>query len=251
VQARFNPADRNAGTRRVVWLLVFVALGIAGSWSGRSAHAAAGVSPASPRPADSTRTVYRLYEAFYYRTNPNGVWSFGWKDAVASPFNLMTNWAHALTHEGAPLEGWSCRTVDGPIVLCNTNERPFYSRSAVPAPKNAVWVSCVNFERPMPGKYGVIRFTAPGGGGGRYQFLGGASSRYKETPNFGDADFHILHGGREASGRWVPRASGFTFTNAFTLTAGEFVDFVVGPGQDDRWNLSDLYVSITVTKTGP
>lgn len=179
--------------------------------------------------AGSTESV--VYDAstdFSTVSNPNGVWSYGWKSTFASPFNLFTVKRTYLDY-GVPVEDWLLANQQIPQIMHSTSTNMTYVTSEGTMPPGGVWM--VAGFTGWTQNFSVIRFTVPQNSGGNFLVesamlnrLSGGSSQ--------DAEYHVVVNNQLISSHFFDRNSSAGYTNEFNLVAGDTIDFLCGRGAD-------------------
>ena len=177
--------------------------------------------------------------------NPNGVWSYGWQGTLGGPFNLFTYSNVAYDPAGVPAERWE-KELSVPSVQHNnsTNTVVVDGGQGNFPPETTWFYPGVEGE---PENFGVIRFTAPVGGGGMYDLATSVRPAYSPSLQR-DTDFHVLKNGVELFGRALNVSDTAGYTNSLALAAGDTIDLVIGRGADNSFYWSGLKVEATLTR---
>ncbi len=180
---------------------------------------------------------------FSTNSNPNGVWSYGWKSNIASPLVLLPLTRTGFDGSGYPYQIWEPGVGALPGVYFNAGTNTLSSDGGQGVyPPGTLWFYPGN----SPRRLGVIRFTAPSNS--NYQ-VGVAVKAVLAGPSSGDTDFHLIKNGMEMFGQIVPGSGATSYTNVLHLNGGDVVDFAVGPGADNSISGSDLKIQALITPT--
>ena len=187
--------------------------------------------------------VHDVERDFSIASNPNGVWSYGWKSTLTGDFTLLT-FPRAYSNGGVPIQDWVLADQQVPQVMHNASTNlTFNGGEGIFAP-GAVWMHA-GFNG-WTQNYCAVRFTVPNQGGGRYWLeslgesrLSGASSR--------DSDYHVIVNGVEVFGIFMPPNARTGYTNEFLLSPGDTVDFMTGRGADGETYGSGLRLKATLS----
>jgi hypothetical protein len=109
--------------------------------------------------------AYDLAGEFSVNSNPNGVWSYGWKSSIGGTFTLMDT---ARTNEIPDFRiwSWSVGGLSSPDAHYNADSRVF-SAAGDTFPPGTLWV-CPGSEGTTR-NFGVMRFTTPANSPGNYR----------------------------------------------------------------------------------
>jgi len=99
-------------------------------------------------------------------------------------------------------------------------------------------------------QFGVVRFTLPPTGDGRYKLLTEGRPVY-DGPLQSDADFHVAINGVELFGRYLAGDQRVGYTNILTLAAGDMIELLVGRGQDNSGVASGLKITFAINGLPP
>ena len=144
---------------------------------------------------------YDLSRDFSLSSNPNGVWSYGYKTTLGGAFTLFGVSRQATDEGGALIDIWSKNSYEDAAIYHNgsgVTGRALGTEGVYPP--GTVWF--------LPGAAGnldtycVIRFKVPVGAGGNYQLIT-VTEPYLNGPHSGDTDFHVLHDGAELFGEFL------------------------------------------------
>jgi hypothetical protein len=193
----------------------------------------------------SAATTYDLSREFSVITNPNEEWTYGaFTNLTGGPLVLMTDKFTSAGDNGVPLAGWN---VPGTIVsifkIVGTGTATSDGGAGV-YPPGTIKFQPASLATGLP--YSVARFTVPADGAGNYHIETTARA-YIDGPTSGDTDFHVLRNGVELFGVPVPGNGATGYTNDLALAAGDYLDFVTGPGQDGSSTQSGLKITARLT----
>lgn len=183
--------------------------------------AALGAVFADARPAQAT---FMLSTDFAIANgNPNGVWTYGYRDTLSSPFA-----PYSLSVSASSVIGWQFgpgRSFDG--------NPGVYQSSTTQLLGTVYFDAGVVIQHPgQDGSLSVSRFTSPTTGQFTLTF---AFTQQDSSP--GGTDVHVLlNGGNLYSGLPDPHLGPTFRTLALTLTAGDTLDFAVGTGGNGFFN---------------
>jgi hypothetical protein len=194
----------------------------------------------------STNVIYDVSRDFSIATNPNGVWSYGWKSNLTGAFTLCSYAGTSSFANGATAEYWGLANGQEPSIEKNSSTITGL-QDGTEFPPGTVWFFA-GFDG-WPQNFGVIRFTVPNQGSSVYS-LESAVRCYLEGAASRDADYHVVVNGVEVFGGFLPANSATGYTNTLTLATGDTVDFMVGRGADGLlWN-SGLKIQATLSHPG-
>src|ERR1700722_1941576 len=179
---------------------------------------------------------YNAAGDFSTASNPNGAWSYGSSGTLGSAFtpsSIPTN-----NFLAAGVGGWFGMPGGGnaPYILHNGSAHNVTNNSSVYLPGQLI-------EQPgNAGQYSVVRWTAP--------FSGTLSinATFAGLSSLGDdADVHILLDGSSIfNSTVIGSPNPKSFSGLESITAGDTLDFVVGPnggnGNEDNTSLSATIV---------
>ncbi len=200
--------------------------------------------------AEVVLPTYNLSGDFSLASNPNGVWSYGWKSNLTGALNLHGFTKVTTDQLGATVNFWSKFQNDDSSIGKNLSAGGCCSGQVQHA-QGAIFMN--------PGHNGAVdnfsvaRFTVPTGGDGVYQIVALAETDWN-GPQGGDTDFHIIRGASSVFDQFIPASTNVGVanragvTNTLTLTAGETIDFAVGRGADGIYDFSLTEVSVTLIK---
>jgi hypothetical protein len=186
--------------------------------------------------------TYDLAANYSTVSNPSGVWGYGAMTTLGGSFTLFTSEVPSASQNGVTVDNWEFGPYD-PAIWHNgtTNTATSDGFQGVYPPGT---VCLFAGDSNLPYFYGVARFTAPQTG--LYQIQTAVQS-YLNGPSAGDYDFHVLDNGVEIFGRFLAGNTGTAYTNLISLSSGDTIDFVVGPGQDGSANGSGVKINATVS----
>ncbi len=179
-------------------------------------------------------------------SNPGGVWSYGWKGAVAGPFNLVAESRSFPADNGTQVSGWMLPVTTEPAVYWNAGAAPavFGGGTAV-VPPRGIWIHPGFNGRPE--NLGALRFCAPSNG--NYHIAVAVEPLYSPAGPAGDTDFHVVVQGNEVFGANLSRASATNYSGVTSLLAGQAIEFAVGRGADGNEYGSALKLAAVITPT--
>ncbi|HMJ89364.1 MAG TPA: hypothetical protein VK530_06090, partial [Candidatus Acidoferrum sp.] len=186
---------------------------------------------------------------FSTNSNPNGVWSYGWKTNVGGALSLLPSVYRSAHPNGVPYDVRGFDAGAQPLImhhpLSNTNEGLSGGTGHFP-PGTLV----LNPGVSAPQNLVVVRFTAPSNG--NYQVEAAAAPGFDGSPQ-GDTDFHVIKNGTELFGEFLTVTQRAGYTNVVALNSGEIIDFAVGRGADnsESGSLQKLITIITPTTNVP
>ena len=172
--------------------------------------------------------VHDVERDFSIASNPNGVWSYGWKSTLTGDFTLLPL-ARAYVDRGVMLDDWVYANNQLPQVFHNTSTNVSYETGEGSYPPGTVALNS-GFTG-WPQNYCVVRFTVPNQGNGRYRLESTVESRLSGNSST-DSDFHVVVNQVEVFGVFLPANSRSGYTNESVLNPGDTVDFVCGRGAD-------------------
>jgi hypothetical protein len=192
---------------------------------------------------------YDVSRDFSLASNPNGVWSYGWKSNLAGGFTPLPVSRILNEDNGVPMEYWLLADGQMPTIKHNatTNTAISDSGQQVMPPGSVIFEAGTDGS---PQNFGVIRFTVPQQGGGTYS-LESAVQCYLDGDRSGDTDYHVVVNGVEVFGQFLPPRSATGYTNTLTLAVRDTVDFMVGRGADGVQYGSGLKIQATLTPVPP
>jgi uncharacterized repeat protein (TIGR02543 family) len=191
--------------------------------------------------------TYDLSKDFSTNSNPNGVWSYGYKTNLTGPFSLVTTRGTGSTANGVPLIAWN-NGGTYPAFLFNATTSTGIVNNSHGAP-GYFFPGTLVFSAGVDGapeNYGAIRFKVPTNGSGTYRLESAVQSLYADNTS-GDTDYHVLVNATEVFGQFVPANSAAGYTNLVTLASGDTIDFLAGRGADGLLNDSQLKIQATLT----
>jgi len=201
--------------------LALVLVGV-GFWLLAAAQQAVGRPP--PLAVDDLSADFSL------AANPNGPWSYGYLTALDGTFGLLPTPRTFYSDNGVSIEIWELSTYRLPAVA-----RVLGPGTAISDGGRFTALAGTVFFAPgadgAPENFGVIRFTVPAGGSGRYRIEVAVRSQF-DGARLRDADFHVVKNGVELFGQHLAPNSGTGYTNEVELVAGDRIDFAVGRGPD-------------------
>jgi hypothetical protein len=189
---------------------------------------------------------YDVSRDFSLASNPNGVWSYGWKSNLVGTFARLLSTRTITYDNGVPIECRELALGQDPVVYHN----PTTNTAIANAGQEVVLPGEVGFRAGggTPYNFGAIRFTAPSGGA---YLLESTVQSYLNGDRSGDTDYHVVVGGLEVFGEFLPPRSATGYSNTLTLVAGDIVDFMVGRGADGSQYGSGLKIQATLTPIAP
>ena len=187
--------------------------------------------------------IHDVERDFSIASNPNGVWSYGWKSTLTGDFTLLPV-GRSYFNSSVPFEDWVLANNQIPQVMHNASTNLSWNGGEGDFPPEVIWMSA-GFDGTSQ-NYCVIRFTLPNQGGGLYRLeslgesrLSGASSR--------DSDYHVVVNGVEVFAVFMPPNARTGYTNEFLLSPGDTVDFMTGHGADGIAYGSGLRLKATLS----
>jgi hypothetical protein len=200
-------------------------------------------TPPPPPPPPAAYSDFNVSRDFSTNSNPNGVWSYGWKTNVTGNLSVFTRVRTATDDNGWPYQIREIATGGLPAVYYNAGTNTLTSDGGQGTfPPGTLWF----YAGPSPNNFGTIRFTAPSNG--NYNISTIARS-YLDGPSAGDTDFHVVKNGTELLGALIPGQGQTNFNSVMGLSGGETIDFVVGRGADNVLSGSALKLSAVITPT--
>lgn len=173
-------------------------------------------------------TVYDVERDFSIASNPNGVWSYGWKSDLTGNLTLLTV-PRTYLDRGVPIQDWVLANNQIPQVYHNSTTNQTVNSGEGEYPPLSVLLNA-GFNG-WPQNFCAIRFTVPPLGGGVYRLESSAKSRLVGASSR-DSDYHVITNGVEAFGIFLPPNSITGYTNEMLLNPGDTVDFMTGRGAD-------------------
>jgi hypothetical protein len=178
---------------------------------------------------------------FSSTSNPNGVWSYGWTQALGSSFI-----ADAIHESEAGLDFWEGRIANGatpgsfPLVVHNGTANTIITAGTVSVAPGQLAL------HPGPdNEYSVLRWTAPRNDAvsirsvfDGFDFVGPTST-----------DVHVLHNGSSLFDDDVQGfggSSAVTFNSVLTVAQGDTIDFAVGFGRNGSFFFDTTGLSATI-----
>lgn len=179
--------------------------------------------------ANATGGTYDPALDFSATDNPNGVWSYGWSIALGTEFNRDTEFGafefQGINYPG--LDSWARNNVTLPIVMHNGTLEPIsIIRSGGPSLVFAPGE--LSLHPGLDNSYSVLRWTAPNSGNFEVKSVFEGLEPLGAT-----TDVHVQINGTSIYDGYVNGYGDNTqqpFLGAFTLAAGDTVDFAVGAG---------------------
>ena len=174
-------------------------------------------------------------------SNPNGVWSYGWTQALGSSFI-----ADAIHESEAGLDFWEGSIANGatpgsfPLVVHNGTANTIITAGTVSVAPGQLAL------HPGPdNEYSVLRWTAPRNDAvsirsvfDGFDFVGPTST-----------DVHVLHNGSSLFDDDVQGfggSSAVTFNSVLTVAQGDTIDFAVGFGRNGSFFFDTTGLSATI-----
>lgn len=179
--------------------------------------------------------IHNAANDFSISSNPNGVWQYGSTSTLYSSFNL-SNTSGTAAGVDYWINNW---TQAHPFIIYNpTNSDVNYGPATLKPGQLAV--------HPGPNnEYPVLRFVASTSG------IYDLSAEFEGIDRDGvTTDVHVLHNGNSifsGSVNGFGSASRQSFSSAFTLNAGDSVDFKVGYGANGNYFSDSTAVSVIFT----
>jgi len=200
------------------------------------------------RSAPGSPLVFDLAKDFSGNSNPNGVWSYGWKSELSEEACTALEVRHTSFADGnVAIPSWQLTSGFTPAVYKNvTPDFISVGGGAASVPPETVWM--IAGETGRPENFGVVRLTVPPGGSGRYRVELAVAPNYGGPPQ-GDTDFHLVLNGAELFGRFLSPAESAGFTNQLRLRDGDRLDFAIGRGADGSQYGSVLRIQARVERT--
>jgi hypothetical protein len=237
-QWRFNGSELS-GENQSSLIISNAQFSHAGEYSVRVTNALGSVTSTGAVLEVSVRPDYDVERDFSLAGNPNGVWTYGAKSALAGPLTPLS-----FARNGSP-GSWEYAAGVWPAIYHNGSSSVFVTDGGSGFyPPRAVWYAAG--EDGSPRNFGAIRFTVPTGGAGIYRVatsvrtgLSGGGSQ--------DADYHVVYGTTELFGQFIPANGSASYTNDLMLQDGETVDFLIGRGADGRQYGSILKIKAALT----
>jgi len=239
-QWRFDEADISGATQASL-ILSNVQPTQAGNYSVVVANELGSVTSSVAVLVVTLPQTFDLSRNFSIASNPNGVWSYGAKEAIDGTFDLLS-----FGRSSTGPDSWEFTEGRWPAVYHNDTESTIYTDGAAGVyPAGAVWYAAG--EDGTPRNFGVIRCMVPLDGDGTYRvetsvesgLAGGASK---------DADFHVVRSGVELFGEFLPPNSTASYSNELALAGGDTIDFLIGRGADGRQYGSILKIQATLNR---
>lgn len=196
----------------------------------------------SLRAFGSDGSTYDLSRDFSIASNPNGVWSYGWKSTLEGPLTLLTV-PRSYAAGSIPIEDWVLADNQVPQVQHNASSNLVWQTGEGTFPPGIV-ILHAGFDG-SPQNYCLARFVAPAAGSYRLQSavesrLSGASSR--------DADYFVVVNSQTTFGTNLPPNSRAEFRSTLELKAGDKVEFATGRGPDGAQFGSGIKIEATLTE---
>ncbi len=190
---------------------------------------------------------FNLGRDFSATSNPGGVWTFGWKEALPGPFTPVTFVGPGASDNGVPFYCWSIQQFVLPgfyyYPLTNTATAINAGGQGVHPPGTVMYLA----GETAPQNFAVIRFTAPSSG--QYQ-VAVRVQHYLDGFFAGDTDFHVQQNGTALLDQFLTPTERTGYTNTLTLAAGDTLDFAVGRGADGSLSGSGLEIEAVITPQG-
>jgi hypothetical protein len=206
--------------------------------------------------ADASIT-YSAVGDFSASSNPNGVWSYGYEDTLGGAFTLFAYYNGPNTvPNGTDLNAWA--TAAGFPAASAT---PYIGEDNNPT-TDATFNLPPNLLLMHPGQpggspapvYAVVRWTAPATG--TVNVSGLFSTAFDPTTCSGapgslcgTSDVHILDNGVDRGLFNFTGSAPFTdpFSLVLSVSSGDTIDFVVGPGTDNDYNGDATGLGVTIS----
>lgn len=183
--------------------------------------------------ANSTPTTYDVAADFSVTNgNPNGAWSYGWSDTLASPVHLYSN--GAVAPDGN--QTWTDPnniTLGAPVDENNSSG----NQQGLLPPHSA------GFHPGPNGQFSHYVWTAPVGG----TFSIAATFTPDDS---GGTDVHILNNGVSLFSGSVTSGNPQSFSGTVTVVVGDKIDFAVGDGGNGFFS-DTTGISAVITSTSP
>lgn len=209
-------------------------------------------SPAQESRGGTWAATFDAARDFSTERNPNGVWTYGWKDHVEGPMMILST-PRTTTGEGdVGAFAWQLNAEEWPAVFLVPGGLepgepaigPGARGASVPGPG---MLAIAPGRRGAPETYGAVRFMVPKEKAGVYYLEALVRGAYPSSGQ-GDTDFYVVVNGRRQFGRFLLPDLQASFTNVMALRAGDTVDFVVGRGADGSHWGSALALTARVTR---
>ncbi len=191
-------------------------------------------------PSGAPRPRFTLSGGFSTLSNPAGPWSYGWKSNVSGVF-LLDPYPFG---SGTEDEGWAGVPGWYPAIHHNATTNTAYAdgHQAV-LPGDAVWM--------FPGvgspyDYAAVRFQVPDGGEGSYD-LKLLAEPYLPLPVGGDNEIIGLHNGEVLFDRAMGAGEVGSYFGSVLLSAGDFLEILVGRGADNDLRGSGVKLKLELT----
>src|ERR1043166_226186 len=190
------------------------------------------------------QVTFDLSRDFSTNSNPNGVWSYGYKTNLPAPLVAFSFSKFSRDDGGLFIFDWAISAVEPSAVYFNPSTSQNSVGGGATIPPRGLW-----FYAGVEGhtdNYGAIRFTAPSNA--TYQVQVNVQSPYASNVA-GDTDFHVVVNGVEVYGEYLPTNAPASYSNTLELAVGGTVDFLVGRGADGKVNNSGLKIQAILTAT--
>jgi hypothetical protein len=195
--------------------------------------------------------TYDVQRDFSTNANPNGVWSYGYKSEFPGICTLLDTIGIGLTDDGVPLEFWS-NAGSVPVFYHNATTNTGYNEGWLAVPPDTLIV----FPGTDPtAQFAVARLTTPPGPGGVFSLQSYTETFYANVGAWG-TNFHVLLNDAPWFGEPAVGPDRAGFTNLVFLSAGDTLDFTLGPGASDTgltlwarlWFLSNALPAPAITQ---
>ena len=199
--------------------------------------------------ADSA--TFDLVRDYSTNSNPNGVWSYGWKSTLAGPFTLFARHGFEANEPSVATFDYWLKPSGGAAALYHNPTPTTVMRNGQGAfPPGAVWIGPGHDG--APDNFCIIRLRIPSEGGGVYELH---SSVHALTEGMtgaasGDCDFHVVRNGSEFFGAQIASGAGTNFSQKLSLSAGDAIDFALGRGADGREYASARRIEAALKRGG-
>jgi len=191
------------------------------------------------QPPPTLAPMFDLSRDFSATANPNGPWSYGYAEELDGSFALLTHPDSSLPQ----FTFWAKNSYEPVAVYHNSSSTTAQVEDDQGVfPPGTTWFGPGNNGN--PDNYGVIRFTAPAGGGS-YQLRTSVETVFT-GPICGDTDFHVLLNGVVLYSSEIAANAGANFETNLTLQADDVIDFAVGRGADEDAFASGLKINASL-----
>jgi hypothetical protein len=184
-------------------------------------------------PIVSYGEVWNLVNDFSGTQNPNGAWSFGWRQTPDQPIILYTDNGDDPVCPGFGFEGW-WYNID-PNVHLNPNDYPVECIGVI-RPAHSAWF------HPGPAQQSVVRWTAP-------EDMEVQLVAHFTILDIGSDIVRIYHNGSELfSATLDGLGQGADFTTTLNVSTGDVIDTTVDP---ISFYYDTTHLDVVLTGEGP